>query len=95
MRSSHLTCSHSTVTVLHHNVLLSTRRNRFIDSSADEACYYTDLLKEYFEGKWATREKPFIYNERQMKKLSVPDPNSTALRFIHYDNYANHTSTYI
>ena len=55
---------------------------RFIDSSPEKFCYYTDLLKEYFEGKWASLEKPFTYNERQMKKLGITDPNSKALRFV-------------
>ena len=40
-------------------------------------------LYEYFCGKWSKDiPKPFKYNEKQMKKLKLDSPESTAVRYV-------------
>ena len=55
---------------------------RYVEASVEKTSWYIRHIREYFEGKWVDEEKPFRYNERQMKKLGLSSPESQAPRSV-------------
>ena len=53
---------------------------RYVESSIEKTSWYIRHIKEYFEEKWVDTEKPFQYNDMQMKKLGLSSPDAKALR---------------
>ena len=55
---------------------------RYVNASVEKTSWYIRHIREYFEEKWTTTEKPFRYSERQMKKLGLSSPESQARRSV-------------
>ena len=65
-----------------HRYNYHTKKSNNVNNDDTIRVHMKTLLKEYFNGVWADKEKPFSFTEKQAQKLGLSSTESEAKRYV-------------